>query len=201
MKKLAIIFVTLLSCANAAEVLPDDPKLLQSLVDQGNVEAMTKLGLFYFTGNQVEKSNGKALALYSQAAEKGDLLAMNNLCNMYLYGYGVERNLQLALQLCSKPARAGFASSMVMIAEIAQQIEEGPLAEDKKLADEFAFRFYKMAAERGHPHGQFMLGHFLETGRGTAVNIVEAKEWYMKAASQGDKDAREAVGRMYKNTQ
>lgn len=196
MIKLAIIIFALVSTANAGEVLPNDPKLLQNLVEQGNAEAMTKLGLLYFAGNQVEKSTDKAHALYAQAAEKGDLLAMNNLCNMYLYGYGIERNLPLAFQLCSKPARAGYSSSMVMIAEIAQQIEDGPLAKDKKLADEYAFKFYKMAAERDHPHGQFMLGHFLETGRGTAVNIKEAEEWYKKAAGQGHEGAKEALTRM-----
>jgi len=189
MIKILILFLTFITFAHAKDNLSNNPKELQALVDQGNTQAMVKLGYFYFTGNQVNKSNNKAFNLYTLAAENGNLQAMNNLCNMYLYGEGVEKNLPLAFQLCSEPARAGNSSSMVMLAEIVQNIKVGPLSNDKKLADETAFKFYKMAAERDHIHGQYMLGQFYEQGRGTPIQIQQAIEWYQKAAQRNHKGA------------
>jgi TPR repeat protein len=196
MRNIAIIFFALIACANATDDLPNDPKALHALVERGDHEAMTKLGYFYFTGNQVEKSVEKALSLYSRAAEKGNLGAMSNLCNMYLYGEGVEKNIPLAFQLCKEPARAGNPNSMVMLAEIVQSIEEGPLSQDRRLAEETAFKFYEMAAVRGHPHGQYMLGQFYERGKGTAADIKQAKEWYQKAATQGHEGAADVLGKL-----
>ncbi len=199
MNKIALILFFLAYCARAADDLPNDPSSLRILVEQGSHEAMTKLGYFYFTGNQVEKSYEQAASLYMRAAEKGNLWAMNNLCNMHLYGEGVEKNLSLAFHFCREPARAGNSSSMVMIAEIVLNLEERPFSEDKELAEKTAFQFYEMAATRKHVHGQYMLGLFYENGRGVPENVEIAKEWYEKAAAQGHEEASVALRQLSKS--
>jgi TPR repeat protein len=53
-----------------------------------------------------------------------------------------------------------------------------------------------MAAERGHTIAQFKLGECCENGRGARKDLVEAVEWYQKAAEQGHTASQEAVNRL-----
>ena len=43
---------------------------------------------------------------------------------------------------------------------------------------------------------QYYMGLCCESGRGTAKNITEAVKWYRKAATQGNKDAKQALTRL-----
>ena len=196
MKGCFLVLLLLASYCQAEDLLPNDPVVLQSLVEKGDHQAMTKLGYFYFTGTNVEKDQGEALELYIRASGKGNMQAKNNLCNMYLYGDGVEKNVYQAWIQCLESARSGRSSSMVMLAEMAESKEIQPSFGTSEKSIAFALEMYKEAASRGHIQAQYMLAYFYEIGKGTPKNLAKAKEWYKKSAEQGNPDATTALNEL-----
>lgn len=49
-----------------------------------------------------------------------------------------------------------------------------------------ALTLLRAAAERGQPHAQYQLGTRYEQGIGVDLDVAQARQWYEKAASQGD---------------
>ena len=48
-----------------------------------------------------------------------------------------------------------------------------------------AVKYYKMAAEKGHPQAQYNLGVMFKKGLGAKRNAGTARKWFQKAAAQG----------------
>ena len=59
--------------------------------------------------------------------------------------------------------------------------------------DELAFKFAQRAAQSDFPTAEFALGYFYEVGICVPVDIKEARSWYSKAASSGNKDATNRI--------
>jgi TPR repeat protein len=59
-----------------------------------------------------------------------------------------------------------------------------------------AQRWFRAAAERGHPYGQMMLGRYLLRNLGGETNIEEARRWLERAATQGLQDAKAELAAM-----
>ena len=55
--------------------------------------------------------------------------------------------------------------------------------------EEMAFTYAQRAAQSGLATAQFALGYFYEVGINVSVNLKEAREWYTRAAANGNKDA------------
>lgn len=55
--------------------------------------------------------------------------------------------------------------------------------------DEMAYRYALRAAQAGLPTAEFAMGYFNEIGMYTIVSIDQAREWYEKAAKNGNQDA------------
>ena len=53
-----------------------------------------------------------------------------------------------------------------------------------------AFDWYLKAAKQGNEVGQYNVGQFCRTARGTSKDITEAIRWYLKSAEQGYEDAK-----------
>jgi hypothetical protein len=51
----------------------------------------------------------------------------------------------------------------------------------------------RKAADRGYPDAQFNIGLLNEKGKDMPKNETVAKEWFKKAADQGDKEAIEKL--------
>jgi len=60
-----------------------------------------------------------------------------------------------------------------------------------------ALKWYRKAAEQGHPRAQRNLGSLYEAGRGVVADAAVAARWYRAAALQGDAYAQFRLGRMY----
>ncbi len=60
-----------------------------------------------------------------------------------------------------------------------------------------AVRWYRKAAEQGHPEAQFFLGHCLFTGKGIDQNRAEAVSWWRRAADGSNTSARTCLGACY----
>ncbi len=63
--------------------------------------------------------------------------------------------------------------------------------------DAEAVKWYRLAAEQGHPTAQFYLGLMYVAGRGVPKNDAEAVKWYRLAAERGDYIAQYNLGLMY----
>lgn len=59
--------------------------------------------------------------------------------------------------------------------------------------EELAFTYAQRAALDGFDVAQFGIGYFYEVGIYTKVDLKEAKEWYRKAAEQGNTDAKKRI--------
>lgn len=80
-----------------------------------------------------------------------------------------------------------------VIYDYAQQAGGGGVAENPFEA----VKWYRKAAEQGHPRAQRNLGACYEAGRGVIADPVEAARWYRAAAQQGDAFAEYSLGVMY----
>ncbi len=58
-------------------------------------------------------------------------------------------------------------------------------------------KWYRMAAEQGHPSAQVILGSRYSLGSGVPKDEVEAVKWYRKASEQGYADAQSSLGFCY----
>jgi len=59
--------------------------------------------------------------------------------------------------------------------------------------EELAFTYAQRAAVDGLPTAQFAVGYFYEVGIYVQSNLQEAKDWYGKAAENGNKDAKKRI--------
>lgn len=59
-----------------------------------------------------------------------------------------------------------------------------------------ALHWYRLAAERGHPGGQYNLALMHELGIGVVRDEARAADWYLLAARQDDVHAQHHLGRM-----
>jgi hypothetical protein len=69
-------------------------------------------------------------------------------------------------------------------------------AKKKAIAATASFRFYEEKAQAGDPDAQFKLGKKYLAGDGVETNAVKAREMFVKAAAQGNEDARAELGKM-----
>ena len=59
-----------------------------------------------------------------------------------------------------------------------------------------AVEWDRKAAERGLADAQFILGFMYENGYGVEQDLRKAREWYQKAANQGNEDAKKVLERL-----
>ena len=171
MKLKTLILASILQvCVASAEEPADSERqdLAADLVSQG-VEA-------YAEGRYAD-----AAAHYRESLQLWDNdQAGANLCNLLLYGQGAEQDYVEARRLCASAAKKGNPNAFVMLGEM-YLLGKGVVV-DK----EAAMVFYRGGAERGHSHGQFVLGAILaDAGK------PEGIEWLTKAADQGHAGAIE----------
>jgi hypothetical protein len=53
-----------------------------------------------------------------------------------------------------------------------------------------AQRWFRNAAERGHPYAQMMLGRYLSRNLAGDLNMAEARKWLERAVAQGLQEAK-----------
>ncbi len=93
--------------AQARGDLPVAIPLLTSLAEDGDTEAMVRLGALYQKGEGVTRDATQAAALYTRAAAAGNAQAQFSLGNMYLLGEGVPRDDDWAFTYYRQAAAQG----------------------------------------------------------------------------------------------
>ena len=110
------------------------------------------------------------------------------------FGYG-PADLDLATYWISRATSQGNALAQVHLASMIGAGElDGELLEATLESVELggardgshaAAELYRLAAEQGHPSGQFALGRCYRYGEGVACDVERAREWLRRAAAQG----------------
>ena len=72
-------------------------ELQRALAEDGDVEAQTRLGLFYLTGRGVQQDDAQAIQWFRKAAEQGDGKGQHFLGVMYHEGRGAKQDEAQAL--------------------------------------------------------------------------------------------------------
>ena len=62
-----------------------------------------------------------------------------------------------------------------------------------------ALRWYRLAAERGHPGGQYNLARMYDQGLGVRRAADVAARWYQRAAVQGEVHSQHHLAEMYRD--
>lgn len=161
-------------------------KWLQRAAELDQVAAQALLAKCYFDGEGVEKSYKEAARWYRKAAEQEDEIAQAILGNLYTAGIGVEPNFLEAIKWCRRAAEQGVENAQIQLDECCDVFME---------SDEKIVEYYREATEQNDAEAQYYLGSCYENGQGTEIDIVEAGEWYTKAAAQEHEKSREAFWR------
>ena len=103
---------------------------------------------------------------------------------MLLSGRGGTRDHFAALALFEKAAGQGHVGAMFAVGAMYGGGHDVPW--DRVAAQ----RWFRAAAERGHPYAQMMLGRYLARKLGDELNIEEARRWTERAIAQGMQEAK-----------
>lgn len=80
-----------------------------------------------------------------------------------------------AMPMLKRAADAGHADAQSLYAYVM----------DKADYDEEAARYFRLAAEQGHPDGQYGLGVLYADGEGVSRDPGAARQWWQRAGAQG----------------
>lgn len=95
-----------------------NPKLIMFDAEQGDVESMYYLGMFYENGeDEIEQDYAKAMEWYKKAAKKRDTDSMFAIAKLYEEGKGVEKNLKEAQKWMQKAANWGDENAIKWLEE------------------------------------------------------------------------------------
>jgi TPR repeat protein len=147
------------------------------------------LGLSFGNGIGAPLDVAKARTWYRSAAEQGLKEAQYNLGLMY-YGFddgpGARNNYEQAANWFRKAAKQGFEKAQNRLNLL---LGEGIVVPQGNVE-------MRVAAEHGNKGAQRILGDWYRDGRGVPQDHAQASLWYLKAAEQGDADAKAALAAM-----
>ena len=141
------------------------------------------LGVCYENGWGTDVNISTAVRLYYRSDKPGALYHAALLMDKYKLGpiKGVDEGSKGGL-LWLAIHKGGLEDAQAYYL-LAQWLPTGgPLGGD----DSSRLKYLQKAAEMGYGPAQKMCGDWYKSGRGTAVNLVKAREWYAKAKANGE---------------
>jgi len=166
---------------------------LQKLAEQGEPNAMAKLGERYLEGKGVPQDYDKARQWFEKAAGKGIAYAMYKLGWMYAKGKGVPQDYAKTRQWYEKSAEKGYANAMARLGEMYLEGKGVPQDYDK------ARQWFEKSAEKANASAMNNLGVMYKNGKGVPQDYDKARQWFEKSAEKGNAYAMNNLGEMYKN--
>lgn len=138
------------------------------------------------------KEYEKCVDVFVSLANKNYPEAQYMLANCYKYGFGVSQNSEYAINWYQKAAELGHLDA---------QYEYGEAYESEGISKmgnpEIAEKWLTIAALRGQPDAQFLLGWILGNGRNGKRDKNAAIYWLKRSADQGDERAKETLEKHY----
>lgn len=184
-------------------------------VEEGNRDAINRLGLMYYNGDGVPKDFSKALTYFMKAAEGGLPVAYGNVGALYLWGSGVTADASKARQWFEAGSRLGDYNSQYHLGTMyrdgngvlknpvkakelflksaragntAAQYELAMICKKEDKLTE-AFNWFKQCAD-GNSDAQYELGLMYYYAKGTEKNNQQAAYWIKRAYENGHGEAR-----------
>jgi TPR repeat protein len=149
----------------------------------GNSNAQNTLGSCYQQGRGVAQDAKKSFEWYEKAAKQGNHAGQNCLGACYYTGHGVDEDKIEAMRWFHQAADEGNQTQAQFNLYVAYK-------ERKDLKK--AYEYCQKAAEQGHVKAQLILGRQDEK----SGYLLEAKAYYEKAATSGDKEANQHMTRL-----
>lgn len=188
--------LTVLPCAAG-----EDPAVLQARVDDGDAEAMFKLGRACLHGDGVRKDLKKSFELMSAAAGKGHADAMGAVGYFHANGLVVSKDAEEAAHWFRKGAEKGSAKARLNLGKDLLKRSEGSGGDSAALREE-GLRWIRMAADQGLPEAAYSYGLIFYFGdHGLNQDYKLASAYLKTAAEAGNPDARNILGAIHENGQ
>jgi TPR repeat protein len=176
--------------------------LIQKLISQlrqaaegGDPIAQTRLGIFYGSGQGLEKDDAQMITWHRRSAEQGYARSQLSLGFCYANGRAVEQSFSEAVSWFRKAAEQGLPKALFNLGVC---YEKGwGVAQD----DDQATSYYRQSAEKGFDNGQYNLGVCYEEGYSVEQDYAQTAYWYRQAADQGFSPAQYNLGLLYENGQ
>jgi len=153
---------------------------LEKGAELGDVNAQVNFGMMLDDEGDYEG----ARKWWELAAAQGNAIAMSNIAQLYSNGEGVEKNESTAAEWNLKAAMKGDREA---------QYEYGVFLGKEMDQPEDAMTWFLKAAAQGHAGSMTIIGGFYFHGRGVEQNKSTAREWWKKAAANGDDEAKEML--------
>lgn len=163
--------------------IPDALDTLRQGAQDGDPDALYRLGLLYFLGDGVDEDRVEAYHLWKLAAELGHGMSQYGMGLCYDYGQGRPKDMKEALQWYRIAAEKGVSDAQNALGNC-YYYGEG-VEEDKAEA----VRWYNKAAMEGNAVAQCNLGYCYLKGIGVPADEVTAEQWLRKASEQGYREA------------
>ena len=162
-------------------------RILRQAGEQGDAQALFRLGELYRDGQIVARSDARALEAMRTAAELGMPAAQNALGALLLAQSG-EGAITEALPWLERAAQSGQAQYQFQAGSAIETFQP------ERLAD--AVVWYRLAADQDFPPAWTSLGVLALEGRGQVRDPSAAYEYFEQAAAVGDARAANNLGLM-----
>ena len=160
---------------------------------KAEIKRIADLAEDYYNGsNGKSKDYEQAVAHYLIAAESGHANSQYSLGWCYEHGQGVEKSVQEAEKWYRKAAEQRETKAKKRLARMLGTCYFfGENGKSKDYGE--AVVHLSIAAEAGDAYSQYLLGFCHEKGQGVEQSLRVAAKWYIKAAEQGEKNAKERL--------
>ncbi len=140
------------------EVTRDDFSKVEALAKKGDVEALKKLGDYYYNGEGVRKSPEEAAKCYLLAAKKGDVEAQWRMARFYTSGMGVKCNYKAASEWAKEAAEQGDCRAQSLLGSF--YLEGNGVEQNYETAAEW----YRKAIKNGDKYAKDTLDKLIKKG-------------------------------------
>lgn len=189
-----------IAAARSTEEIRDSLNVIMDKAKAGDAAAMNEVGIWYYTGEHINRDYSQAYEWWKKASLKSNVRAIANLGMCYQLGRGVERDSVDAMRLYEKSIKEGNSALLSQRAENASKSAfDAMLAGDcyekgvgvkKDYAK--AAGFYSQAAAKGSIDGMRQTGICYLNSKDNA----KALQYFEKGASRGDLSSEYWVGKI-----
>ena len=125
---------------------------------------------------------------FKELADKDDAEAECNLGKCHYLGQGITQNYYAALTWFRKSAEKNWAEAQYYIGRCYYYGQGFPKPDFQQAAI-----WLEKAANQDYADAQYQLGLCYEKGQGVKQNPIKAREWYEKAAANGNNKAKQKI--------
>ena len=158
-----------------------DVQQLARRANNGDVDAMRRLGIMSMRGEKVKKSAQIAAQWWKKAADRGDGRSMMYLGDVYSSGNGVRKDERLALRYYEKALESAGKD--------ADEVEDDDNIVIKRIKEKLPLRttisWWKKRCSKGNVHAMYYLGTLTKKKREGILNDEKAAEFLIQAAKAG----------------